>query len=69
MCVRRSPPMIRRSPAGRGRVDLALDADERNLLSEVSHLEIRLAKIRDIVVAQARARSRPPRTTQRDFMR
>jgi hypothetical protein len=63
--------MIRKASPGRGRkaiIDLA-DHD-RAMLDEISDLEFRLARCRDVVVAEAHARSQPPRNTPvRAFMR
>jgi hypothetical protein len=66
MCVRQSPQkLIRKASPGRGRDSiLDLTPAERERLDEVSDLEIRLARIRNAIIGQVRARSQPPRNQQ-----
>jgi hypothetical protein len=60
MCVRRA--QINRT-SGRGReAILELEDFEREQLQEISHMETRLAVIRDEIIAQHRARTAPPRS-------
>jgi hypothetical protein len=63
--------LIRKAAPGHGRDNIVALADfERSTLDEVADLESRLARIRDEIVRQARARTAPPRTAQiRSFMR